>query len=112
MFDRKNMPTPSDAREFLARARLARLVSVVFGKPAPESLVRLSDPAVQNELRLAALELGINSGLIDKLVAHADGSVDPAEYERRLDDAGFALIESVIEDFQTGGSAIWLAQLR
>ena len=40
------------------------------------------------------------------------GSLDPEEYRRRLDDAGFEIIEQTQDDAETGGSAIWLAQLR
>lgn len=39
-------------------------------------------------------------------------SLDPTEYEKLLDDHGFALIAHVCEDQTCGGRTVWLAQLR
>lgn len=39
-------------------------------------------------------------------------SLDPAEYQRLLDQAGFALLTHTVEDPTAGGRTVWLAQSR
>lgn len=82
---RNSMPTPSDTAAALERAKLARLIAALFSEADSSRLAQLVDGHVRNELRGAATSLGMDGGLIERVLAalHA-AAPESDEYDRLI----------------------------